>query len=180
MANEVEVVEKAEIQEAKDVTPTPSYNKNIGEKVIRISIKCKRIKDDKVDFNSVKGMMNLTVIDEDGTNIGRHNRWLDMHFMKKGVFNTLAKDFEISSPEDLKTGYIYVKAKDIQAPRRYQILVDEETGEIKYPSIWIKGDIQAFEPLVASQDAFDYVEEPKENVVATLTHEEEDTEETKI
>ena len=159
MANEVTVVHEAEVLTAP--TPTPNYNKKLGDNVLQISIKCKRIKDavKKLDFNSVKGLKHITVIDEDGTNIGKRNRWLDVHFTKD-AFKGVPNECEIHSAEDLVTGFLYVKAKYVQSPRVYQVKEDEETGEVKYPEIWIKGGIVGFEAYVSSQDEFNYVEAP--------------------
>ena len=35
---------------------------------------------------------------------------------------------------------------------------DENTGELSYPTIWIKGGIKQFEKYVVSQDAFNHHE----------------------
>ena len=63
---------------------------------------------------------------------------------------------------DLRTGFLYVIAKYIDSPKRYEVKEDEETGVLKYPQIWIKGGIVGFEAMVAEQDEFDYVPEVKE------------------
>lgn len=156
MANEL-VNATGEVVEAK------SFNKNLGNRVIQISIKCRKIKkaDGKGTFNSVKGLKYLTVIDEEGVNIGKHNRWLDVHF-KRDAFKNIPSECEVTSPEDLKTGFLYVKASAVQSPRTYVVKEDEETGELKYPCIWIQENgIVGFEPYVSSQDEFTYHEADK-------------------
>lgn len=179
MANEI-------IQATSDVaTVEPKkYNKNVGNKVIAISIKCRRIKDasKKLDFNSVKGLKYLTVISEEGVNEGKKNRWLDMHFTKD-AFKNVPAECDVHSADDLTTGFLYVQAKYIQSPRTYQVKEDEETGEMIYPQIWIKGGIIGFEAYVSDQDEFDYHEFDSidaEEVETKLIEEASDEEETTI
>lgn len=177
MANEL-VLQKADgtqvVLEAKDL------NKNNSNRVIRIQIKCRKIKKDGNSFNSVKGLKHIPVI-EDGVNLGKKNRWLDVHFMRKAF----TKDCDIASPEDLTTGFLYCKASLVQSPRTYMVKEDEETGELVYPTIWLKdGAVVGFEPYVSSQDEFEYHEDDAveaEVVEAEPVEEEpEDEEEVKM
>lgn len=142
-----------------------------GEKVIRISIKCKIEKrlDNGKPFNSIKGLKHLTVIDEDGVDIGKHNRWLDLHFRQDAFKVDKQESRNFDDLMDLKTGFLYVIAKYIDSPKKYVIKEDEETGELKYPEIWIRGGIVGFEPLVAEQDEFDYVPEAKAQSIEAKT-----------
>ena len=67
MANEV-VVETANTA-VEVVNEKPAFVlSNAGDRIIKISIKCRKMKtlDGKKEFNSVKGLKHLTVIDEDG------------------------------------------------------------------------------------------------------------------
>lgn len=146
--NTVEIVEDRTI-----------YNKNVGEKIYAISIKCKRVKTNKVNFNAVSGLMYLPVI-KDGVDIGEANRWLNVRFTKN-AFNDTPEECKVRSIEDLTTGTLYVKAIKIQAPSRYELTVNEETGEVEYPSIWIRGGIVGFEPYVVSEDKFAYHKKEK-------------------
>lgn len=189
MANELNVVETASVEVVEtEKAVTPNYNKNLGDKVIKISIKCMTKEGinpksgQKVKFNAIKGLKHLPVIDEDGVNIGKHNRWLDMHFTMDAFKTEKNKECEISDASDLKTGFLYVKAKFIDSPRVYKVKEDEETGEVKYPQIWIKGGIMGFEPYVSDQDEFDYVEPVKDAEIETntLTDEPDDSEETTL
>lgn len=149
--SELQVVEKnTDVVEVVD--SKPNYNKKVGEVVIPISIKCKRVKTDKVNFNAVSGLMYLEVI-KDGINIGFKNRWLNVHFTKE-AFKTVDPECDIHDIEDLKTGTLYVKAAKIQAPSRYEVSVDDESGELIYPEIWIRGGIMGFEPYVVNADSF--------------------------
>lgn len=159
MANEIqntnEVVEVVDTKEVK-----PAFNDKAGEKIIRISIKCRKMKtkDGKKDFNSIKGLKHLRVYDDEGVDIGKHNRWLDVHFTQDAFSVDKQPTRNFDNLMDLTTGFLYVKAKFIDSPRTYRITEDKDTGELKYPEIWIRGGIAFFEPLVAEQDEFDYVE----------------------
>lgn len=150
----VENKNTAEIVEDRTI-----YNKNVGEKIYAISIKCKRVKTNKVNFNAVSGLMYLPVI-KDGVDIGEANRWLNVRFTKN-AFNDTPEECKVRSIEDLTTGTLYVKAIKIQAPSRYEPTVNEETGEVEYPSIWIRGGIVGFEPYVVSEDKFAYHKKEK-------------------
>lgn len=159
MANEIQNTnEVVEVVETKEVKPV--FNDKAGEKIIRISIKCRKMKtkDGKKDFNSIKGLKHLQVFDDEGVNIGKHNRWLDVHFTQDAFSVDKQPTRNFDNLMDLTTGFLYVKAKFIDSPRTYRITEDKDTGELKYPEIWIRGGIAFFEPLVAEQDEFDYVE----------------------
>lgn len=162
MANEV--IETAN-NAVEVVNEKPAFVlSNAGDRIIKISIKCRKMKtlDGKKEFNSIKGLKHLTVIDEDGVDTGKHNRWLDLHFTKD-AFKVAKQDTRnFDDIMDLKTGFLYVIAKYIDSPKRYEVKEDEETGVLKYPQIWIKGGIVGFEAMVAEQDEFDYVPEAKE------------------
>ena len=128
---------------------------SVVSNIIKITIKCKKIKLEKNSFNSVKALMYLPVYDNDGNYLGKYNRWIDMHFTKD-AFKTAPEG--ISSVDDLSTGTLYVEASSIQAPNVYRVKEDENTGELSYPTIWIKGGIKQFEKYVVSQDAFNHHE----------------------
>ena len=150
MENQIEIVnQNAEVVEAK-----PNYNKKTGDVVIPMSIKCKKVKTDKNTFNAVSGLMYLEVI-KDGVNLGLKNRWLNVHFTKE-AFKTVDEACDVKSVDDLSTGTLYVKAKNIQAPSRYEVKVDDETGELIYPEIWVRGGIMGFEPYVVNASSFEY------------------------
>lgn len=138
----------------------PVFDDKAGDKIIRIAIKCRKMKtlDGKKEFNSIKGMKHLRVYDEDGVDIGKKNRWLDLKFTMDAFKVDKQETRNFDDVMDLTTGFLYVKAKYIDSPRTYRVKEDAETGELKYPEIWIKGGIAFFEPLVAEQDEFDYVE----------------------
>lgn len=159
--NNVSVVEDAK----------PLFNGDAGEKVIRISIKCRlmKTKDGKKTFNSIKGLKHLRVIDDEGVDIGKHNRWLDLHFTQDALKTDKQETRNFEDINDLKTGYLYVKAKFIDSPKTYRTKVDDETGEVQYPQIWVKGGIVGFEPLVAEQDEFDYVEPESVKAIEVAT-----------
>lgn len=151
MTNEI-VESKQDLVEVVD--SKPNYNKKTGDVVIPIAIKCKRIKNDKVNFNAVSALMYLPVI-KDGVDIGYRNRWINVHFTKE-AFKTADKACDITSVEDLRTGTLYVMAKGVQAPNRYEVTENDETGEVEYPEIWIREGIMGFEPYTVSAESFSY------------------------
>ena len=163
MANEIKTVDAGVIV---DASVKPNYNKNLGDKIIKISIKVRKAKAGSGNvFKSVKGLKYVEVI-TDGKSEGKKNRWLDVHFMKKAFTNECC----VHSVDELTTGFLYVKAKCVQSPRKYEIveetdedgnIVYESNGEAKlvYQSIWIRDDgIVGFEAYVSDQDEFDYHE----------------------
>lgn len=143
---------------------------------LKISVRNGKKKDGST-FKIVKGFVKLECFDEDGNSEGVKVRKLDVHFTKvafKGALN-------VHSPEELKSGYLYVRAKGLQLPPRYQVTIkqdengndmfDEEGRAIlKYPEIWIKSDIIGLEEFVTSQDALDVDEDV--NIIPTSINEE--------
>lgn len=170
MANEIQNTNENVAVEVVNEKPAFDFV-TAGEKVIRISIKCKIEKrlDNGKPFNSIKGLKHLTVIDDDGVDIGKHNRWLDLRFTQDAFKVDKQETRNFDDPMDLKTGFLYVIAKYIDSPKKYVIKENEETGELKYPAIWIRGGIVGFEPLVAEQDEFDYVPEAKAQSIEAKT-----------
>lgn len=163
MANEIQNVDAGVIV---DAPVKPNYNKNLGDKIIKISIKVRKAKAGSGNiFKSVKGLKYVEVI-TDGKSEGKKNRWLDVHFKKK-AFTT---ECCVHSVDDLTTGFLYVKAKCIQSPRKYEVIEETDVNgniiydvkgeaKLKYPSIWILDDgIVGFEAYVSDQDEFDYHE----------------------
>jgi hypothetical protein len=137
------------------VDAKPNYNKNSGESVIKLQIRTKVQRTEKNSFNTVKVLMHLPVF-MDGVYEGIKNRWVDVKF-KKDAFKFVSGDCNVHSVDDLTTGFLYVKAKSINAPLKYEIKVDDESGELIYPTVWIRGSIVGFEPYCVSQSQFDYV-----------------------
>lgn len=178
-----------------------NFNRNLGDKPIRISIKVQKKTNSKTgkQFNDVSGLKNIDVYGnedskESGKYLGRKNRWLRMHFTQDAFKNDKNTDCNISDINDLSTGFLYVKAKYIQSPKKYQVVFDKnEKGELLYnkdgkakmiyPEIWIKGGILGFEPYVSDQDEFDYhqpdldAEFEEVEKIEDVESEEDDTEE---
>lgn len=176
MANEIKTVDAGVIV---DASVKPNYNKNLGDKIIKISIKVRKAKAGSGNvFKSVKGLKYVEVI-TDGKSEGKKNRWLDVHFMKKAFTNECC----VHSVDELTTGFLYVKAKCVQSPRKYEIveetdedgnIIYESNGEAKlvYPSIWIRDDgIVGFEAYVSDQDEFDYHEPVIEGSIVKVDEE---------
>lgn len=117
-------------------------------------------------FNAVTGYVKLECFDAEGNSEGVKVKGLQVHFRKDAFDNAL----NVHKPDDLKTGYLYVKAKGIQIPNVYKItqekdedgnLVYDEDGNavFKYPVIWIQSDIIGLEEAVTSQNALDVDED---------------------
>ena len=143
---------------------------------LKISVRNGKKKDGST-FKIVKGFVKLECFDEDGNSEGVKVRKLDVHFTKvafKGALN-------VHTPEELKSGYLYVRAKGLQLPPRYQVTIKQDEngndmydGEgkaiLKYPEIWIKSDIIGLEEFVTSQDALDVDEDV--NIIPASINEE--------
>ena len=128
-------------------------------------------------FKKVTGYVKLECYDIDGNFEGVKVRKLDVHFRKKAFTGAM----NVHSPEELKSGYLYVRAKGLQLPNRYQVSIkqDEDGNDLyneegyailKYPIIWIQSDIIGLEEFVTSQEALDVDED--ENIVPTSYNEE--------
>ena len=158
MANEISKNENIEVTIIDEVKDLVDYNTKIGEDVIGLQIKCKRIKNDDVDFNSVKGMLYLPIyeLNKKGELVYKKdgNRWLDVHF-KKVAFKGVPNECDVHSPEDLTTGKLYVRLKGIQVPNKYVVTKDEDGNDI-YPEIWVKSDVVGFIPYTPDKDVFNY------------------------
>lgn len=178
----------------------PDFNDtNLGEEPRRLKIKCRTGKtaSGKV-FNSITGYCKLPVYDGDDF-IGVKVKRISVHFRKIAFKDAV----NVHSPEDLKTGYLFVKAKGLRLPPVYKITeeTDKEgniiynedgTAKLKYPEIWIESDVIGLQEFVTSQQALEIdetneimdaeVEEPvdESEAVADLENEELDEEETNI
>ena len=158
MANEIIKNENVEVTIIDEVKEVIDYNAKIGDDIIGLTIKCKRIKKGDLDFNSVKGMLYLPIyeLNKKGDLVykGDGNRWLDVHFMKI-AFKGVPNECDVHSPEDLTTGTLYVRLKGIQVPSKYVITKDEDGNDI-YPEIWVKNSIVGFVPYTPNKDVFKY------------------------
>lgn len=172
MTNEIIKNETGEIEIVEEKKPTIDYNAKIGEDVVGLQIKCKRVKNEKNDFISVKGLLYLPVYD-DGELIGKRNRWIDVHFTKD-AFKGVPNQCEIHTPDDLTTGTLYIKKKGIQVPSKYAILEDEDGNDV-YPSIWVRGEIVGFIPYTPDDDMFKYHEPIQEGKYSEVTQDDEIT-----
>lgn len=133
---------------------------------LKISVSKKKNKSTGNVFNAVSGYAKLEVFDDEGNSLGIKVKKMNVHFRKdafKGAIN-------VHNVDELKSGYLYVKAKGIQIPPRYQITeAKDDKGNIKYdedgnallkyPEIWIQSDIIGLEEFVTSQSALDVDDE---------------------
>ena len=134
----------------------------IADEPRRLKIVCfkKKRKDNGKLFNSVTGYVKLECFNIDGESEGVKTKGLQVHFRLDAFKNAL----NVHSPEELKTGYLYVKAKGIQIPNVYKVTqAKDEDGELmydedgnavyKYPCIWIQSDVIGLEEMVTSHIA---------------------------
>lgn len=161
--NEVVVVKSNVLSvESKDVQIPDFNNVNIGEEPRRLKINVRKAKKPSGElFNSITGYAKLPVYDGD-TFVGVKVKRMSVHFRKtafKGSTN-------VHTPEDLKSGYLYVKAKGLRIPNVYKVtekldkdgnVMYNENGEaiLKYPEIWVESDVLGLMEFVTSQSALD-------------------------
>lgn len=129
-------------------------------------------------FKKVTGYVKLECFDEDGNSLGVKVKGLSVHFKKKAF----TKSANVTSPEDLKPGYLYVVAKALQIPSRWQPSIkkdsdgnemydDEGNAIMQYPVIWIDDEgVIGLEEFVTSQDALNVDEDS--NVVDAKVNDE--------
>ena len=144
----------------------------IADEPRKLKILCfkKKNKTTKNIFNSVTGYVKLECFDENGKSEGVKTKGLQVHFRKDAFKDAI----NVHNPDELKTGYLYVKAKGIQIPNVYKLtpLKDEDGNVIynkdgnmlyQYPVIWIQSDVIGLEEAVTSQSALNVDED--DNVV---------------
>lgn len=129
---------------------------------LMISVTKKKNKNTGNIFTAVSGYAKLEVFDLDGKSEGIKVKKLTVRFRKeafKGAIN-------VHTVDELKSGYLYVKAKGIQVPPAYRVveakdedgntIYDEDgNAKLKYPDIWIQSDVIGLEEFVTSQTALD-------------------------
>ncbi len=153
----------------------------IADEPRRLKIVCFKKKNKKTGnlFNSVTGYVKLECFDIDGKSEGVKTKGLQVHFRKDAFKNAV----NVHTPDELKSGYLYVKAKGIQIPNSYKVTqAKDEDGELlydedgnavfKYPVIWIQSDVIGLEEMVTSQSALN-VDEDEDVVDAEVKVDEE-------
>ena len=195
-----EIVRSDVLSVSKGRIELPDFtNINLGDEPRRLRIKCRTGKtaSGKI-FNSITGYVKLPVYDGDDF-VGVKVKRISVHFRK----NAFKDAMNVHSPEELKSGYLYVKAKGLRLPSVWKvreetdkdgnIIYNEDgTAKLKYPEIWIESDVIGLQEFVTSQKALDIdeednvmdaeVEEPVDDseAVADLENEELDEEETNL
>lgn len=155
----------------KGIKITNEYRK------IRIFVS-KKNKKDGGSFIAVKAQMYLDTFTKEGISLGKRNVSVDVSFTKE-AFDDCPNQCGLRRVDDLKSGYLYVLAKYIQAPFNYKVKKNDE-DKLVYPKVWVKGGIVGFEPLTVSQDAFeyhevnDYVVDDESGEVIDLTKDEDE------
>lgn len=176
--NEVVVVKSEVLGVSKGNVVLPEFNAiNLGEEPRRLKIKVRNAKKPNGGvFKSVSGYAKLPVYEGD-TFIGIMVKRMSVHF-RKVAFNGAAN---VHSPEELKSGYLYVRAKGLRIPPIYKITekTDKDgnvlynkdgTAKLKYPEIWVESDVLGLEEFVTSQSALD-VDSDSDVVDATINEE---------
>ena len=145
---------------------------------LKISVSKKKNKKTGNVFTAVSGYVRLECFNDDGESEGVKIKKLTVHFTKD-AFNDAVN---VKNADNLKSGYLYCKAKDIQIPASFRISIkkDEDGNEVydeegnsvlKYHEIWIKGVI-GLEEFVTSQDALDVDGSTDEKIVDVEVNEE--------
>ena len=150
----------------------------IADEPRKLKISCFKKKNKTTNniFNSVTGYVKLECFDENGKSEGVKVKGLQVHF-RKGAFKD---SMNVHDPDELKTGYLYVKAKGIQIPNVYKLSPKkDEDGNVmydkdgnmlyQYPVIWIQSDVIGLEEAVTSQSALNVDED--DNVIDAKTTE---------
>ena len=174
-------------------------NVDLGNEPRRLRIKCRTGKTASGKlFNSITGYCKLPVYDGNEF-IGVKVKRISVHFRK----NAFKDAMNVHSPEELKSGYLYVKAKGLRLPSVYKVTEETDkdgniiynedgTAKLKYPEIWVESDVIGLQEFVTSQQALEIdetneimdaeVEEPvdESESVADLEDEELDEEETNL
>ena len=89
-------------------------------------------------FYSYFSPCKIHVIDKDGNDIGEQLKNIDVHFTKVATKKL---------PDDKVFAIIgSTKPENIQLPYVYKVSKNEETGEISYPTIWIR-DFDSYEEI---------------------------------
>lgn len=153
----------------------------IADEPRKLKISCFKKKNKKTGnvFNAVTGYVKLECFNVDGESEGVKVKGLQVHFRKDAFKDAI----NVHTPDELKTGYLYVKAKGIQIPNVYKVtqekdedgnLVYDEDGNavFKYPAIWIQSDVIGLEEAVTSQSALN-VDEDEDVVDAEINVDEE-------
>lgn len=119
-------------------------------------------KKDGSTFNKVYTFVIMDTYTKDNRYVGKQVHKVEMHFKKtafKGASN-------VHSPEDLSSGYLFVRVEGCKVPTVYRIgqkkdkdgnVLKDEKGNIipKFPEVWIESDILGLEPFKVTQDALD-------------------------
>lgn len=95
---------------------------------IFITIRKRQSKDGKRKWNQHRTKMNLLVKGEESK--GKQDKWVNVTFCGKELSNVAEK---------FTRGYLYVKVEDINYPKIFEIVKDEETGKDIYPEVKIFG-----------------------------------------
>ena len=142
------------------------YNSKDNLNVLDLTVKIvnKKTKDEKRKWKELQCLMWLDVIDENGIDIGCHNRWVKVSF-NEDAFKDVNEFCNIKKPSDItRSGHLYVLAEYVQAPYRYEVKPDKK-GNLKWPCVWISGGIIGYKATTASQDVFthhEYIEAQEE------------------
>lgn len=158
-------------------------NQNYGDLIVKISIYVEtRKKKDGTSYPyiSAKGKYNII---ENGEIKDKSMKWVDLHFTKEAFKKDCSDLLQVHTPDDLSTGWLFVKAKYVQKGKNYEVKeaywlndkhekltsepLDENGNELEpafskngkrlnvYPNMWIKGGVIAFQPKVVSQEDFE-------------------------
>lgn len=165
--NEVQIIKNNVVSAEKGNVVLPDFSgMNLGDEPRRLRIKVTKGKKETGEtFNKITGYCILDIyegVEDEAKYVRTGVKRISVHFRKvafKGSAN-------VHSPEDLVSGYLYVKAKGLRLPSVYKLRYEKDkdgnilydaNGEaiIKYPEIWVESDVLGLQEFVTTQDALD-------------------------
>lgn len=104
----------------------------------------KKTKDGKRKWIQFRTKMNLTVKGEEEK--GKQPKWVNLTFC--------GKELSENAKKSITRGYLTVKVSDLQFPKVYEIVENEETGKNEYPEVKVFGFESFEEKLVEVENPF--------------------------
>ena len=176
MANEVIIKKSNSLSVESGNIGLPNFKEiNLGEEPRKLKIKVENgTRSDGTKFKKVTGYIKLPIyegIGEEAKYVRDGVKRISVHF-RQDAFDDRPETSNISKINDLKSGYLFVKAKGLKIPAVYKInykkddkdnIIYDDNGEakLKYPEIWVECGVLGLLEFVTSQSALD-VDDEKE------------------
>lgn len=177
MSNEI-IVKKSNVSTERSNIIVPDFkdNKvNLGDEPRKLKIYVTNgKKKDGSTFAKVTGYAICNIyegIEDEAKYVRTGVKGFSVHF-KKVAFQGSAN---VHNVEELKSGYLYVKAKGLRIPSNYKLkykrnkekeIIYDDNGEalIQYPEIWVEEGVLGLEEFVISQSALN-VDDVKDEAI---------------